>query len=65
MVIFIKNFEDFLDWGKKLYFRNNNRVDEVNIIWFFKWDEVCFLFEIIGYSILKLYWVCLDLSYFC
>ena len=65
MAISIQNFEDLLDWGKKLYSRNNNRVDEANTIWPSKWDEVCSLLETIGYSTPKLYWVCLDSSHPC
>lgn len=43
----------------------NNVIDNVIIMWFLNWEEVCNLFESIGYSNFKLYWICLDLSYFC
>lgn len=43
----------------------NNVIDNVVRMWFLNWEEVCNLFENIGYSNFKLYWICLDLSYFC
>lgn len=66
MAISIQHFEELLDWGKKLYFKNNSATDNnAYAMWPSKWDEVCSLLENIAYSTPKLYWVCLDSSHPC
>lgn len=61
----IQNFEDLLQWGKELYLKNNNSADNATTMWPSNWEEVCTLFENIGYSNPKLYWACLDSSHPC